>query len=205
MNVSEPLQSRPRKLPTRVRGEVRVRALLEAAEVVFAEEGFDGATMSAIAQRADAPIGSLYQFFPSKEAIGIALVDQYLAQLACEWGKLRAGLREGAFSNLCRGLTTSTRKFIESRSAYHALDSMAAQTDLQPPNRAALLAELQLLLAKVAPDCRHSDRAKIAAVMLQLVKSEYALDRIVEPQLARQARKEMCFVMESYLTQRLKP
>ncbi len=58
--------SRLRKLPTRLRGEVRVRALLEAAEAVFAKHGYDGATMSAIAQQADAPIGSLYQFFPSK-------------------------------------------------------------------------------------------------------------------------------------------
>jgi AcrR family transcriptional regulator len=195
---------RQRKLPIQVRGEVRVRALLEAAEVVFADQGYDGATMSAIAACADAPIGSLYQFFPSKEAIGVALIDQYLELLAREWSKLRAGLRKGSIAKLCRGLTLSTRKFIETSSAYRALDSVAARATLQPRNRAALLAELQILIAKVAPNCSFVDRDKIAVVMLQLVKSEYALDRIVGPELVRQAREEMCFVMESYLTQRLK-
>jgi AcrR family transcriptional regulator len=74
--------ARNRKLPTLERGQARVRALLEGAEAVFADVGYEGATMKQIAHRAGAPIGSLYQFFPSKEAIGIALIDQYLHQLA---------------------------------------------------------------------------------------------------------------------------
>jgi AcrR family transcriptional regulator len=195
--------ARARKLPTRERGQVRVRALLEAAEVVFANVGYEGATMKQIAHRAGAPIGSLYQFFPSKEAIGIALIDQYLQQLAQEWSRLASGLRKGAVAKLCRSVTATTRKFIESRTAYHALDSITARTTLQPEGRTALLAELQMLIAKIAPDCRFADRTRIAATLLQLVKSEYALDHLVEPHMAQSAREEMCYVMESYLHKRL--
>jgi AcrR family transcriptional regulator len=195
--------ARARKLPTLERGQARVRALLEAAEAVFADVGYEGATMKRIAHRAGAPIGSLYQFFPSKEAIGIALIDQYLHQLAQEWSTIAAGLRKGAVSKLCRSLTAITRKFIDSCTAYHALDSITARTTLQPEGRTALLAELQMLIAKIAPDCRFADRSRIATTLLQLVKSEYALDHLVEPHMARSAREEMCYVMESYLAKRL--
>jgi len=195
--------ARNRKLPTLERGQARVRALLEGAEAVFADVGYEGATMKQIAHRAGAPIGSLYQFFPSKEAIGIALIDQYLHQLAQEWSTIAVGLRKGAVSKLCRSLTAITRKFIESCTAYQALDSITARTTLQPEGRTALLAELQMLIAKIAPDCRFADRSRIATTLLQLVKSEYALDHLVEPHMARAAREEMCYVMESYLAKRL--
>jgi AcrR family transcriptional regulator len=64
--------------PQRKRGEVRVAALLKAATAVFAEKGYRAATMTEIAARAKAPIGSLYQFFPNKELLGIALMQRFL-------------------------------------------------------------------------------------------------------------------------------
>lgn len=192
-----------RKLPKRTRGEVRVRALLDSAEAVFAEVGYDDATMGAIAQRAKASVGSLYQFFPGKEAIGIALIDEYLELLARDWAAIGTNLREGNIEKLCRSLTFTTREFIAARPAYRVLDSIPGRTGLQPNNRVALLAELQVLIARVAPACKFSDREKIAAVVLQLIKSQYALDHIVEQKLAAEAREEILFVMESYLTQRL--
>lgn len=52
----------------RVRNALR-EALLEAAEQVFAEEGFEGATMAAIASRAGYSAGHLYNVFENKEAL----------------------------------------------------------------------------------------------------------------------------------------
>ena len=52
-------------LPKRQRGKQRVAELLAAGAAVFAEKGYAAATMTEIAARAKAPIGSLYQFFPS--------------------------------------------------------------------------------------------------------------------------------------------
>src|SRR5260370_37756679 len=62
--------------PQRDRGRLRVAALLKAAAAVFAEKGFDGATMTEVAARASTAIGSLYQFFPNK----VALADAVLAR-----------------------------------------------------------------------------------------------------------------------------
>jgi len=60
-----------------LRGKRRVEALLDAAAWAFGEKGYDGATMTEIAARADTAIGSLYQFFPSKEALADALLTRY--------------------------------------------------------------------------------------------------------------------------------
>src|SRR6202041_3507784 len=70
--------------PKRERGKQRVAALLQAAAELFAEKGYDAATMTEIAARAGAPIGSLYQFFPAKEALAVTLVQNYAEMLAAD-------------------------------------------------------------------------------------------------------------------------
>ena len=67
--------------PRRQRGRERVAALLRAASAVFAEKGYDAATMTEVAARAGAAIGSLYQFLPSKEALADALLTRYGEQV----------------------------------------------------------------------------------------------------------------------------
>src|SRR5271165_141776 len=64
------------RVPQRERGRRRVADLLQAAASLFAEKGYDAVTMTEVAARAGAPIGSLYQFFPSKEALADALLDR---------------------------------------------------------------------------------------------------------------------------------
>ena len=76
--------------PRRQRGKKRVEDLLEAAAAIFASKGFDAATMTEIAQRAQAPIGSLYQFFPNKELLARALLERYAARLEAALCELEA-------------------------------------------------------------------------------------------------------------------
>ena len=64
--------------PQRGNGKARVAAVLEAAAAVIAEKGYDAATMAEIAVLAQAPIGSLYRFFPNKEILADALVQRYV-------------------------------------------------------------------------------------------------------------------------------
>lgn len=73
--------------PQQERGQRRVEQILSAAAEVFGETGFETATTNAIAQRAQTSIGSLYQFFPNKEAIIDALSDRYAAELVAALAK----------------------------------------------------------------------------------------------------------------------
>lgn len=61
-----------------------VEAILEAAIRVLVERGYEGATTIAIAERAGISVGSLYQYFPNKESIVAALVEEHARQIiAC--------------------------------------------------------------------------------------------------------------------------
>jgi AcrR family transcriptional regulator len=63
---------------------LRVAAILEAAEQLFAEKGYDGATMTEIAARSKTAVGSLYRFFPNKEVLAEALLADYVEKVfAC--------------------------------------------------------------------------------------------------------------------------
>jgi AcrR family transcriptional regulator len=57
-----------------------VRAILEAAAQVFEADGLEGATTDRIAARAGVSVGSLYQYFPSKEAIVATLVQCHVLE-----------------------------------------------------------------------------------------------------------------------------
>src|SRR5579864_7460854 len=78
------------RLPKRQRGKQRVAELLNAAAAIFAENGYEAATMTEIAARAGAPIGSQYQFFPSKEVLADTLVQSYVELLAADLDALEA-------------------------------------------------------------------------------------------------------------------
>src|ERR1700744_2694941 len=76
-NKSRPQKSRIALTPQRSHGKLRVAALLKAGASVIAKKGFQSATMAEIASRAGAPIGSLYRFFPNKDALADALMLRY--------------------------------------------------------------------------------------------------------------------------------
>lgn len=74
----------PRKRPSQPRAQAMVAAIVEAAARIFESEGPAGYTTNAIAERAGASIGSLYQYFPDKDAITAALIrretERFLAE-----------------------------------------------------------------------------------------------------------------------------
>jgi AcrR family transcriptional regulator len=70
-----------RAVPQQERGQKRIDRLLEAAAKLFAKVGYEETTTNAIAREARTSIGSLYQFFPNKEALLHALADRYLREL----------------------------------------------------------------------------------------------------------------------------
>lgn len=67
----------PRKLASQKRSRRTVEALLGATARILVREGFDKASTNRIAEVAGVSVGSLYQYFPSKEALVAALIDRH--------------------------------------------------------------------------------------------------------------------------------
>lgn len=75
------IDANPRKLPRQARSKATVDSVLTAAIQVLIEQGYEGATTIRIAERAGVSIGSLYQYFPNKEALIAVLIERHADQV----------------------------------------------------------------------------------------------------------------------------
>lgn len=66
-----------RRPPRQERSERTLATILQAADEIFGEYGYVGATTTLMAKRAEISVGSIYRFFPDKAAVAIALTDMY--------------------------------------------------------------------------------------------------------------------------------
>ena len=75
--VALPPRLKPRKLPGQERSQQTVDAIVVAAAHILAEDGYEALSTNAVATRAGASIGSVYQYFPHKEAILAAVLEKH--------------------------------------------------------------------------------------------------------------------------------
>jgi AcrR family transcriptional regulator len=76
------VQTNPRKSASQKRSRLTVDALLEATARILIREGFGNASTNRIAEVAGVSVGSLYQYFPSKEALVAALIDRHRQEIS---------------------------------------------------------------------------------------------------------------------------
>jgi AcrR family transcriptional regulator len=82
MHMAQKLQTNPRKSASQERSRSTVDALLEATARILLKEGYDRASTNRIAEVAGVSIGSLYQYFPSKEALVAAVIDRHAQEIS---------------------------------------------------------------------------------------------------------------------------
>lgn len=84
----------PRRTPVQGRSTATVEAIVEAAAQVFERHGYAAGTTNRIADRAGVSIGTLYQYYPNKDAILVALTERHLTEGAALLGPLLTDLVE---------------------------------------------------------------------------------------------------------------
>lgn len=67
----------PRKRPRQARSRALVEAVLDAAAQILAQHGREALTTNAVALKAGVSIGSLYQYFPNRDAVIAAVADRH--------------------------------------------------------------------------------------------------------------------------------
>ncbi|WP_109523536.1 MULTISPECIES: TetR/AcrR family transcriptional regulator [Nocardia] len=127
---------RPRKQPKQQRAAQTRRWILDAAAHVFSEHGYAAGTTNRIAERAGVSIGSLYQYFPNKDAILRALMEEHIDA----GGRI---LRERLAGGLPAGLDDILRLFIGATIDNHRADPGLHRVLFEEaPRSAELLARL---------------------------------------------------------------
>ena len=91
--MSKKSDQNPRKKPVQKRSQETVDVILTAATHILGSLGFDSATTNRIAEKAGISIGSLYQYFPNKEALAGALIDKYVRRHADKFEALLIEMR----------------------------------------------------------------------------------------------------------------
>jgi AcrR family transcriptional regulator len=92
--MAQAQRSEPRKTPKQKRSQETVSRILDAAARLLDEQGYTATTTNHVAELAGVSIGSLYQYFPNKDALLVALAERHLTEAASDMEERLAELRE---------------------------------------------------------------------------------------------------------------
>ena len=114
----QPKPTSPRKSPRQERSRLTVERILDAAARIFQDQGYAGATTNEIADEAEVSVGSVYQYFPNKDAILVALTRRHIETATAGLVDLVLGLSpEG-------GIRETIRAVVDFLVEQHDLDEL---------------------------------------------------------------------------------
>jgi AcrR family transcriptional regulator len=109
------VRTTPRKRPRQDRSQKTVDTILDATTRVLVKHGFDGLTTNAVARVAGVSIGSVYQYFPNKEALVAALFERHADEM-------RAAIQAELARVAALPIPAAARAVIELTIRAHAID-----------------------------------------------------------------------------------
>ena len=159
-----------RRRPTQARGAERQAALLEAAAHLFGEKGFEAVTMTAIAQKAGASFGALYDYFPDKVSIARAVFAMYTQEVDALWSGF---LREEATASpaqVAEGIVETTFSLFQTRPAYLVLLEAPLALTRSRTARMPLRETFASLIRRLHPEASAEESTLGADVLVGLMK-----------------------------------
>jgi AcrR family transcriptional regulator len=199
------LSSRIRKplQPQREVGRQRVAELMEAAAAVIQERGFEAATMAEIAERADAKIGSLYRFFPNKDAVAEALMQHYGEFLEAEYDRVSAQAKDASpevVADLLMDLLV--KLFPQTKAMTALLESRTDWTKVRFWFRRRALAGVKRVLIACAPALDDKKADDVAVVVFNNMRTMVGMTMKDAP-TSPGAPQELRLMNRLYLADRL--
>lgn len=144
----------PRKVPAQRRSAETVERILHHAARLFDERGYHGTTTNHVAEAASVSVGSLYQYFPNKDSLLVALAQRHLAETAEAFGGRLAELAATEPS-----LAEVTRSLIDLTFERNDTSRLHALLFTDAPRTPELVAQFEALTdAIVAEVARHLRR-----------------------------------------------
>jgi AcrR family transcriptional regulator len=197
-----------RKLPTQARSRARVEAILKAAGALLGEVGYDGVTTNLIAERAGVPVGSIYQFFETKDDIIAALVERFQARIhrlaseeldaaSAAWNRhvFVAKLVDGI-----AGIQAEANAFV---CVFSGSQSHARFDGLARELRATLVGHLDRVFAEAFPKLAKAERSRMLAAWSDITGAMIAsLDR-GKPGERGKLLEELKTILSAYLDAKL--
>jgi AcrR family transcriptional regulator len=193
----------PRRRPQQNRAEVRRASFLQAAEQLFGTLGYEAVTMTAIAEQAQASIGTLYDYFPDKPTLALALITQYIREAEVHWAKLLQRPPARGKASIADVFIEGILEFAHDRLAYLPLLgaplAYARTKAAREPLRRTIATALQNLKPSLS-----ADRAFLnAQVIVEIIKGMLGVYRQATLKDREAVVTEFKKVMRLYLTDTL--
>ncbi len=162
--------------PKQKRSRQRVEAILNAASELFAEVGYESATIIEIAARSNTAVGSLYQFFANKEAILQAIVQRYVASAT----EVFANIPVEAYPDITleqsvKSILVPLKAFIRDNRDFQVIfATQHGPAFLEQTIRAMdedFLARNDRALAQARPGLSYAERRKLSLVCMVIMKA----------------------------------
>jgi AcrR family transcriptional regulator len=201
--AADAVASSPRA-PRRARGQLRVEALLASAAEVFAQKGFDAATMTEIAAQAESSIGSLYQFFRTKVDVADALVTAQMDALWLSLDDLAGSAAALTTAELGHALATCLVDFRADHPSFATLIERPG-----PPSpmivgvRRKVRERVEAILARHAPAADRKIVRAMAPVVQHVMKASVQLRGDLAGAELKAAARELETMLTGYLVARL--
>lgn len=196
---------KPRKTPRQARAGVTVDAILQATIQVLLAEGAARLTTTRVAERAGVSVGTLYQYFPHKQALLYALLRRQLELVA---GAVEAAARIHAGQPLAEISDGLVAAYLEAKTsrirASRALYAVASELDT-----ADLLGEISKRVGKAvmgllasASDARFADLEAVSFALRAMLAGTVraVLERGATPADLAILRHELPVMSRAYLT-----
>jgi AcrR family transcriptional regulator len=148
-----------------------VAAILEAAAVVIAEKGYEGATMAEIAARSGTKIGSLYRFFPNKASVADTIVVSARENLDAVFDRFDADVKARSIRALADDLMALIFQLFTRPAFMKLLDAGEDWSVQREEFRSALLQRTANTLMIHTPQLSKKSAGDIALVILLNVKA----------------------------------
>lgn len=126
----------PRKRASQERSRATVDALIEATARILVRDGFDRASTNRIAQEAGVSVGSLYQYYPGKDALVAAVIDRHGRDLMKVVRDAMAGIAE-------QPLEQAVRTLVAAAIAAHRVDPRLHRVLAEQTPRTGALADVE--------------------------------------------------------------
>lgn len=148
------------RAPRQERGRRRIDEILDAAEQLLLEQGPGAASIQEIARRAGASVGSIYHFFPTKEAILTALQARFQAESEVMVGAMRANLTAATDLPLAAWVDrflTPFAEFVERRPAAFVLGGLLGDRARPHEEDPEMRAAMRTALRRRDPRCSEAE------------------------------------------------
>ncbi|WIM86333.1 TetR/AcrR family transcriptional regulator [Candidatus Mycobacterium wuenschmannii] len=201
--IAPPDRFKARKQPKQDRATQTRNRILDAAAHVFAEYGYRAGTTNRIAEGAEVSIGSLYQYFPNKDAILHALMDAHVDAGADLLGKR---LADGLPERLDDALRVFVRATIDNHRDNPRLHRVLFEEAPRAPAFLARLHDLENAMVDAAtelldshPEARATGRLSARVVVATIESLVHRLITAPEPVDARQLEDELVSMLTGYV------